>query len=593
MINKIRNFCIIAHIDHGKSTLADRFLELAADLPQRKMKEQFLDQMDLERERGITIKLQPVRLNYQGYELNLIDTPGHVDFSYEVSRSLAAVEGVVLLVDATQGIQAQTLANLYLALEHDLAIIPVVNKIDLPNAQIEESVKELSDLLGVDEEEIIKISAKKGTNVKKILERIVKEVPAPQKQEKKDLKALIFDSNYNDYKGAVVHTRLFSGRIKAGDKIKLLAQNKITEVSEVGYFNPFFKKTDQLKNGQIGYLVTGLKDVSDIRVGDTIIHQGSKIDPCPGYKEVKPMVFASLFPTSGDDYQKLRQAIEKLKLNDSSLIFEPESSKALGFGFRCGFLGLLHLEIVQERLEREYNIGIITTVPSVAYQVKLIDGENKTIHSAEEWPEQTEIQEVKEPFVKLDIIAPQKYMGQIMPLAEKFRGHYLNTEYLHSSQETRAILHYEMPLSSILTYFYDKLKSVSSGFASLNYEFVDYRPADITKMEILVAEEKVPALSCLVYKDSAYKQARQIVDKLKDIIPRQQFVVKVQALVEGGIIAASRIKALRKDVTAGLYGGDVSRKKKLLAKQKKGKKKMQSQGKVEIPTKAYLEVLKR
>ncbi|MDZ7798332.1 MAG: translation elongation factor 4 [Patescibacteria group bacterium] len=593
MISKIRNFCIIAHIDHGKSTLADRFLELAAHVPRRKMKEQFLDQMDLERERGITIKLQPVRLNYQSYELNLIDTPGHVDFSYEVSRSLAAVEGAVLLVDATQGIQAQTLANLYLALDHDLAIIPVINKIDLPNAQIEESVKELSDLLGVEESEVIKISAKKGTNVKKILEQIVKQIPAPPEQEKNELKALVFDSNYDDYKGAVVHTRLFSGQIKAGDKILFKAQNKITEVSEVGYFSPFFKKTEQLKNGQIGYLVTGFKNISDIRVGDTIIHQGSKIKPCAGYKEVKPMVFASLFPSSGDDYKNLRKAIEKLKLNDSSLIFEPESSRALGFGFRCGFLGLLHLEIVQARLEREYDIGIITTVPSVAYQVKLTNNRAKTIHNAEEWPEPEEIEEVREPFVKLDIITPQKYIGQIMPLAENFRGNYLNTEYLHSTQETRAILHYEMPLSSILTYFYDKLKSVSSGFASLNYEFIDYRPADITRIEILVAEEKVPALSCLVYKDSAYKQARQIVDKLKEIIPRQQFVVKIQALVEGDIIAASRLAALRKDVTAGLYGGDVSRKKKLLQKQKKGKKKMQSQGKVEIPTKAYLEVLKR
>jgi len=591
--NNIRNFCIIAHIDHGKSTLADRFLELASSIPKRKMREQFLDQMELERERGITIKLQPVRLSYKGYELNLIDTPGHVDFSYEVSRSIAAVEGAILLVDASQGIQAQTLANLYLALEQNLVIIPVLNKIDLPNIALEEKKRELAQLLGVEKNEILEISAKEGINIENVLEKIIKTVPPPAENKEKDLQALIFDSNYDPYKGVVAHVRIFSGKIKPGDKVLMKAEERETEVLEVGYFTPFLKKGSLLESGQIGYIVTGIKEVRNIKVGDTIIYLNSSVPARPGYKEVKPMVFASLFPQFGDDYEKLRSAIEKLKLNDAALTFKPENSPALGFGFRCGFLGLLHLEIIQERLEREYNLEVISTVPSVAYKVFLKNGKEITIHNPEEWPDENQIKKVLEPYVKLDIITPQDYIGQVISLASRFRGRYINTEYFLSGNNNRAILHYEMPLASILTNFYDKLKSVSSGFASLNYEFSDYRETEIVKLDIIVAEEKIPALSCLVYKNEAYQQARSIVDKLKEVIPRQQFTVKIQGAIGGRIIAASHLKPLRKDVTAKLYGGDVSRKKKLLAKQKKGKKKLKAIGRVEIPSRAYLEVLKR
>ncbi|MFA5070199.1 MAG: translation elongation factor 4 [Patescibacteria group bacterium] len=594
MSENIRNFCIIAHIDHGKSTLADRFLDITHQIPERKMREQYLDQMDLERERGITIKLQPVKLNYKDFELNLIDTPGHVDFTYEVSRSLAAVEGAVLLVDATQGIQAQTLGNLYLALEHNLTIIPVVNKIDLPNAEVERTAKELSQLLGVPPDTILRISAKRGDNIAPILDRIIKDVPAPKGEREGAFQALIFDSQYDEYRGVVAFIRVMSGEVRASTHVKFFASQKVTEVLEVGSFSPELKKGERLVVGQIGYLASGLKELNLVRVGDTVMKEGVDTPPLPGYKEVKPMVYASLYSSTGEGYEKLREALEKLKLNDAALTFVPEHSPALGFGFRGGFLGLLHLEIVQERLAREYNLPVVTTVPSVAYKVFLLNREEATtIHSAEEWPNPSLIKRAEEPFVKLDIVTSKEYIGQIFSLLNDFCGLYKATEYLDFSENSRLILHYEMPLASILVDFYDKLKSASSGFASLNYELLDYRPVDLVKLDILVAEERVPALASLVYRSKAYAEGRRVVDTLKEILPKQQFVVKIQAALGGQIIAASHLRALRKDVTAKLYGGDVTRKRKLLEKQKKGKKKMLERGSVEIPAQVYLKLLKR
>jgi GTP-binding protein LepA len=594
MASNIRNFCIIAHIDHGKSTLADRFLELTHQIPERKMRDQYLDQMDLERERGITIKLQPVKMHYNDFELNLIDTPGHVDFTYEVSRSLAAVEGAVRLVDATQGIQAQPLGNLYLALEHNLTIIPVVNKIDLPNAAVEQTVKELSQLLGVPADTVIKISAKRGDNIALILDRVIQNVPAPKQGTSQGFSALIFDSQFDEYRGVVAFIRVISGEIKPGEKAKFFVGQTVAEVLEVGSFSPELKKENVLTAGQIGYLASGLKDLSQVKVGDTIMKEGTDIPPLPGYKEIKPMVFASLSAASGEDYGKLREALGKLKLNDASLVFTPEHSPALGFGFRGGFLGLLHLEIVQERLSREYNLPVVTTVPSVAYKVYIINqAEPIIIHSAEEWPNPSQITKAQEPYVKLDIITPKEYLGHVFALLTDSGGQYLATEYLDFSESSRLILRYEMPLASILVDFYDKLKSASSGYASLNYEFCDYRPVDLVKLDIMVAEERVPALASLVYRSKAYSEGRKIVDILADVLPKQQFVVKIQAALGGQIIAASHLKALRKDVTAKLYGGDVTRKRKLLEKQKKGKKKLKERGKVEIPPQAYLKLLKR
>ncbi|MBU4332734.1 translation elongation factor 4 [Patescibacteria group bacterium] len=650
----IRNFCIIAHIDHGKSTLADRFLELTHTVSQRDMKEQVLDQMELEREKGITIKLTPVRmkyiplslsnssLNYQAsgkeYILNLIDTPGHVDFTYEVSRSLAAVEGAILLVDATKGIQAQTLSNLYLALEQDLAIILVVNKIDLPNADVAKTKKEMASLLGVDELEILEVSAKKGTGVEKVLERVVRDVPAPispasfraissSKRAGEQpsargstgaldpVRALIFDSQFDEYKGVLAYVRVFDGQMRAGDKVKFAATGKESEVLEVGVFTPKLKKTEQLEAGEIGYVVTGLKQVEVCRVGDTIV--GTGVNPLPGYKEVKPMVFAGIHCKEGSDFNKLREALQKLKLTDAALNFEPENSPALGFGFRCGFLGLLHLEIIQERLRREYELELVVTTPSVAYKINLKNGKQVVIHSPQELPNPNDYETVSEPWMKIDIITPEDYFGNVMKLLQDRSGVYKTTEYLtHGQSEgavprteaqggygARVILHYEIPLSFLLTDFYDKLKSATSGYASMNYEFLEYRLAELEKIDILVAEEKIEALSAIVYKKRAYQEARAIVKKLKEAIPRQMFEVKIQAAVgyqeargnEGGgkIIASERISAMRKDVTAKLYGGDVTRKRKLLEKQKKGKKKMKSHGRVDIPTEAYLAVLKR
>ncbi len=574
-------------------------LEITGTVEKRRMKEQLLDRMDLERERGITIKLQPVTMEYNNYKLNLIDTPGHVDFAYEVSRSLAAVEGAVLLVDATQGIQAQTLANLYLAMEQDLIVVPVVNKVDLPAADVQKTKNEIIKLLGCGAEEIICASGKTGEGVEEILKAVIERVPSPVRGRSagtnQPLRALIFDSNYDEYKGVVAYVRVVDGEIKKGDKIYLMATGATSEALDIGIFKPDYKSTEGLKTGEIGYIVTGFKEVGEAKVGDTVTSGSTAlraVEPLTGYKEVKPMVFAGVFPREGNEFEELREAIAKLKLNDASLAYEPERSEALGFGFRCGFLGLLHLEIFQERLRREYNLDLIVTVPSVAYKVRKKSGEDLIIRTPRQLPDQTEIDKIEEPWVKLDIITPKGYIGPIMSLTQDKRGIYKNTEYL---DEDRAILHYEIPMSSILTDYYDKIKSASSGYASLNYEYADYREADVVKMDILVAEEPIEALSLIVYRDDAFRRGKEIVKTLKETLPKQMFALKLQAAVGGKIIAAERLSALRKDVTAKLYGGDVSRKRKLLEKQKKGKKKMMEAGKgsVDIPSDAFVKILKR
>ena len=608
-LNKIRNFCIIAHIDHGKSTLADRMLELTGTVEKRKMKDQLLDGLDIERERGITIKLQPVTMDYQGYQLNLIDTPGHVDFSYEVSRSLAAVETAILLVDATQGVQAQTLANLYLALEQDLKIIPVLNKVDLPAADLVKTKKELVDLLACRPEEIILASAKTGQGVAEILDEVIKNSPPPQEpkegeemNDKADyLRALIFDSKYDTYRGVVAYLRIFNGSLKKGDKIRLLSREVESEVLDCGIFKPDYFSTAEVHSGEIVYVITGLKQVADCRVGDTLVanYQNEEIQnllPLPGYKEVRPMVFASIFPREGSDFKELREALEKLKLNDAALSYEPEKSDALGSGFRCGFLGLLHLEIFQERLVREYNLSLIVTVPSVAYQVFKSNGEELIVRTPQRLPDQTQITTIKEPWVELDIITPKKYLGNIINLTQEKKGIYKNTEYLSSDgDEGRVVLHYEIPLATILIDFYDKIKSVSAGYASISYSYLEYREAEVVKMDILVAEEPIEALATIVPKSDAYREGRKIVKILKENLGRQMFALKIQAALNGKIIASETLSARRKDVTAKLYGGDVSRKKKLLEKQKKGKKKMKQAGKgsVSIPPETFIKILKR
>ncbi|HLD30862.1 MAG TPA: translation elongation factor 4 [Patescibacteria group bacterium] len=590
--DKIRNFCIIAHIDHGKSTLADRLLESTNTIQKREMREQVLDMMDLERERGITIKLQPARMDYAGSILNLIDTPGHVDFNYEVSRSLAAVEGALLLVDATQGIQAQTLGNLYLAMEQSLTIIPVINKIDLANAEIEKTKEEIISLLGCREEEIILASGKTGKGVEEVLESVVKKVPSPNGEADKPLRALIFDSKYDDYKGVVAYVRVRDGEIKRGDKMFLMAGKVESEVLEVGYFKPQFVPTNKLSAGEIGYIVTGLKEIEKCRVGDTVTASISraKVSALPGYKEVKPMVFAGVFCKEGNDFPKLREAMLKLKLNDASLTFETEQSKALGFGFRCGLLGLLHLEILEERIRREYNLDVIITVPSVAYKITDRKGNAEIVKSPLEFPDPTFIEIVEEPWIKIDVVSPSQYLGGIMQLVQEKRGVYINTEYLEAD---RIIIHYEVPLSAILVDFYDKLKSVTSGYGSLNYEFLGYKKTDVVKMDILVAGESVEALSTIVYEDIVHDAGRRIVEALKKVLPRQMFEVKIQAAIGGKIVASEHLPAMKKDVTAKLYGGDVTRKRKLLEKQKKGKKKMKALGKVDIPPEAFMAVLKK
>ena len=588
--SRIRNFSIIAHIDHGKSTLADRFLELTNTVAARDMKQQVLDSMDIERERGITIKLQSVRMSYQDYELNLIDTPGHVDFNYAVSRSLAAVEGAILVVDATQGIQAQTLANLYLALEQDLMIIPVLNKIDLPAADVPAVTAEIVSLLGCQASDVIVLSAKTGNNVEAALQAVIKNVPPPRGDINQPTQAMIFDSNFDDYKGVITYVRVINGNIAKGDKIKFIGTQAQSEVLEIGYFAPQLKITDHLGVGEIGYLITGVKEIALTRVGDTITQQKNPGVALPGYKKIQSMVYAGIYCQEGHDYPKLRAAIEKLKLNDSALDYQAENSPALGFGFRCGFLGLLHLEVFQERLRREFNLELVITVPAVAYRVTFTNGEVEVLNNPQDFGDMTRIKKIEEPILRADIIVPQTYLGNIMQLLQDRRAEYINTEYLDAK---RVILHYSLPLSAILTDFYGQLKSQSSGYASLNYIFDKYQEVRVVKLDILIAEEKVDSLSMMIYEDDAYNIGRRTVAKLKDILPRQQWVVKIQAAIGGKIIAAEKLSALRKDVTAKLYGGDVTRKRKLLDKQKKGKKKMAGLGKIKIPSEAYLAILKK
>ncbi len=588
-MEKIRNFCIIAHIDHGKSTLADRMLEVTNTIDKRKMKNQVLDQMDLERERGITIKLQPVRMQWHGYTLNLIDTPGHVDFTYEVSRSLAAVEGAILLVDATQGIEAQTLANLYLALEQNLEIIPVINKIDLPASDVETVSKEIVNLLGCKKEDILLTSAKTGQGVEAILQTVVDRVPAP-KSRADELQALIFDSAYDEYRGVVIYIRVFGGNLKKGQLVKFSANEEKTEVLDLGFFQPSWVSSAELENGSIGYLVTGIKDLSLAKVGDTIISEDCATKALPGYKEIKPMVYAGIFPTDGGEYNKLREAILKLKLSDASLVFEPASSQALGFGFRCGFLGLLHLEIFQERLKREFNLNLIVTIPTVAYKLFLKNGQAKILTTPAEMPDSNHVEYIEEPYVKIEVVSPKNYIGDLISYIIEQRGLAKDTEYL---DENRVILRYELPLSSVLVDFYDKIKSISSGYASLNYDLSGYKKCDLVKMDILVAENPVEALTMLTYRDQAHMVGKRIVNKLKNVLPRAQFAIKIQAAIGGKIIAAEKISPMRKDVTAKLYGGDVTRKRKLLEKQKKGKKRMAQSGRVVIPQEAYLAILRK
>ncbi|MBD3251836.1 elongation factor 4 [Candidatus Uhrbacteria bacterium] len=597
--SRIRNFCIIAHIDHGKSTLADRLLEVTGTVEKRKMKQQLLDTMDLEQERGITIKLQPARMAFKTqdgneYQLNLIDTPGHVDFSYEVSRSLAAVEGAILLVDATQGVQAQTIANLYFAIDQGLEIIPVLNKIDLPNADVERRAEELINLIGCKREEILTASGKTGEGVDALLERIVTNVPAPEGKEQANPRALIFDSKYDDYRGVIAYVRMVDGTIKKNDRIHFKATQKNGEALDVGFLNPQLKSTPALGTGEIGFIVTGLKDISQVRVGDTVAltAKEKETEMLPGYKTVKPMVFAGIFPKEGSEYNKLRDAMDKLRLNDAALTFEPEQSAALGFGFRCGLLGMLHLEIVQERLHRENNIDVIVTTPSVAYQVTKTSDEEVVITSPLDYPDPSHIQTSKEPWVKVDVVTPQEYFGAVMSLVTDRRGIFKTTEWI---DQKRAILHYEMPLSSVIIDFYDKLKSISQGYASMNYEFMDYREGKVVRLDILVAEEYVPSLAVLLHESEAQSRGREIVETLKENLDRQQFVIKIQAAIGSKVIASERLSAFRKDVTAGLYGGDVTRKRKLLEKQKKGKAKMMSmgKGKVDITADTFIKVLKR
>ncbi|PJB84932.1 elongation factor 4 [Candidatus Uhrbacteria bacterium CG_4_9_14_0_8_um_filter_41_16] len=597
-LDRIRNFCIIAHIDHGKSTLADRLLEVTGTVDERHMQEQVLDSMELERERGITIKLAPVRMKHvkdgKEYVLNLIDTPGHVDFNYEVSRSLAAVEGAVLLVDATQGVQAQTLANLYLALDQGLQIIPVLNKIDLPAADVPTRTREIMQLIGCTEKDILAVSAKTGENVEKLLDIVVDRIDPPVGKDTKPARALVFDSYYDDYRGVVAYIRVIDGKFRKRDRLKMMNTKANAEILEVGALVPKFFSTPELETGQIGYVITGLKDIEACRVGDTMtLENVNDVVALPGYKEVMPMVFAGIFPEEGDDYSALRDAIDRLKLNDAALTFEPEQSPALGFGFRAGFLGMLHLEILKERLEREYGIDLVVTVPSVAYHIyKTGSQESEIIKSPLDLPDPSHIDRIEEPWSRLDVITPIEYIGGIMTFVQDRHGVYKNTEFL---SEGRAILKYEIPLSALIVDFYDKLKSISSGFASMNYEVFEYRLAEIVRMDVLVAEEKVEALTMFVYKEDAHRIGKKIVQSLMETIPRQQFVIKIQTAVGGNIVAGERLSALRKDVTAKLYGGDVTRKRKLLEKQKKGKKRMMAhgKGKVSIPSEAYLKVLKR
>lgn len=588
--DKIRNFCIIAHIDHGKSTLADRMLEYTGTITDRKMQEQVLDKMDLERERGITIKAQAVSIEYQGYELNLIDTPGHVDFAYEVSRSLAACEGAVLVIDAAQGVEAQTMANIYLALEHDLEIIPVINKIDLPSANPQRVKEQLLDI-GIDPDEAILASAKTGTNIDQILDAIIERVPAPNNGINQPLRALVFDTLYDSYQGVIAYVRVMEGSVKKGDKILLMSNQKSYEVDEVGFFSPAMQKKDELTAGEVGYIISGIKDVRNCRVGDTITLKNNPAQKAlPGYQKVQPMVFSGLYPTDNADYEILKEALEKLQLNDASFTFEPETSEALGFGFRCGFLGLLHMEVIQERLEREYDLDLVITAPSVEYQIIKKNGEELKIENPAAFPDPSEIDKIKEPFVTAEIHLPEEYVGQAMELCQDNRGEFKDMQYI---DQDRVTLKYEMPLSEIITDFFNQLKSKTRGYATLDYELEGYKVSKLVKLDILVNKEVVDALSTIVHDENSYQQGNALVRRLKEVIPRHMFKVPIQAAVGGKIIARVNIPAMRKNVLQKCYGGDVSRKRKLLEKQKEGKKRMKQVGSVEIPQEAFMTVLER
>ncbi len=595
MNKNIRNFSIIAHIDHGKSTLADRLIEATNAIEKREMKEQVLDSMELERERGITIKLKAIRLNYKAkdgkdYEINLIDTPGHVDFTYEVSRSLAACEGAVLVVDATQGVEAQTLSNVYLALEQDLEIVPVINKIDLPSADTEAVKNEIEDIIGLDTEKAPLISAKEGLNIDQVLEAIVTQIPAPKGDREKPLKALIFDSSYDAYRGVVCFIRVYDGAVKKGSIIKMMASGKEYEVDEVGFVTRRHNSTEILAAGDVGYLCASIKDVKDARVGDTITDVENPTEsPCPGYKEVLPMVYSGIYPAEGEEYSEVRDALEKLKVSDASLVFEKESSQALGYGFRCGFLGLLHMEIILERLSREFDLSLISTAPSVIYHITKTNGSKLEVQNPSNMPPESEILLMEEPIVKADIITPKEYVGTIMDLTNNKRGTFLNMEYLDVNRLT---MHFEMPLNEVIYDFFDALKSKTRGYASLDYDLTGYREAELVKLDILVNGEAVDAFSLIVHKDKAYERGRMICERLVEEIPRHQFAIPIQATIGSKIIARETVRALRKDVLAKCYGGDISRKKKLLEKQKAGKKRMRSIGKVEVPQDAFISVLK-
>ena len=592
----IRNFSIIAHIDHGKSTLADRIIEMTGVLSKREMESQVLDNMEIEKERGITIKSQAVRMIYKAkngeeYEFNLIDTPGHVDFNYEVSRSLAACDGAILVVDSSQGVEAQTLANVYLAIDNNLEILPVINKIDLPNARPDEVKQEIEDIIGIPAEDAPCISAKSGLNVEEVLERIVTDLPSPKGDENAKTTCLIFDSYYDNYKGAVAYVRVMDGKVKAGDEIRLMATNKVYTVAEVGYFVPgSYMPANEIKAGEVGYIAASIKSLSDIHVGDTVTLNGNPADkPLKGYKKVTPMVYCGLYPIDGSEYENLKVALEKLQLNDAALEYEPETSAALGFGFRCGFLGLLHLEIIEERLDREFDLGLITTAPSVIYKVHKTTGEVEEIYNPTELPTPQEISYIEEPFVTANILTPKEYVGNIMEICQNRRGIYIDMKYL---DENRVTLVYEMPLNEIIYDFFDNLKSKTKGYASFDYEFKEYRRSNLVKLDIHINGEPVDALSFIVHKDSAYTRGKKMVEKLKTVIPRKLFTIPIQAVIGGQIIARETISAMRKDVLAKCYGGDVTRKKKLLEKQKRGKKKMREIGNVEVPQEAFLSVLK-
>ena len=587
--DKIRNFSIIAHIDHGKSTLADRILELTGAVTKRESKDQLLDSMDIERERGITIKLNAVKLNYKGYILHLIDTPGHVDFTYEVSRSLAACEGAILVVDAAQGIEAQTLANVYLAMENDLEIIPVINKIDLPNADVDKVKKELVETLGFDEKDIILTSGKTGFGVDKLLDAVVERIPSPSGDNKGKLKALIFDSVFDSYRGVIIQTRIVDGKIKVGDKIKFMSTGATHEVVELGFSTPKEEKVLELNAGDVGYLCASIKNISDIKIGDTItLENNSAESPLKGYKEIKPMVFCGIYPIETNKYNDLRDALGKLKLNDASLTFEAETSKALGFGFRCGFLGLLHMEIIKERIEREFKIDLIVTSPSVVYSITLTNGEKINVENPSKFPDRQVISKIEEPYIKTNIFVPSEFIGSIMELCQEKRGNFISMDYI---DKTRVNIHYEIPLSEIVYDFFDKLKSYTKGYASFDYEYIGNKESNLVKMDILLNGEVVDALSTIVHKDFAYNRGKAVISKLKEIIPRQMFEVPVQACIGNKAIARCDIKAMRKNVLAKCYGGDISRKRKLLEKQKEGKKKMKTIGNVSLPPEAFLSVL--